>query len=132
MILHSAAEVIDLAGIGIGPANLSLAALAQPYPKKITAKFFERSGEFQWHSGMMVPEAMLQVHYLKDLVSLVDPSNPFSFLAYLAKKKQLLSFINANFDQVLRREFNQYYRWASSQLPSLQFNSDVRSVEIAG
>lgn len=129
MILHSAAEVIDLAGIGIGPANLSMAALAQPYSKKITAKFFERSGEFQWHSGMMVPEAMLQVHYLKDLVSLVDPSNPLSFLAYLAKKKQLLSFINANFDQVLRREFNQYYRWASSQLPSLQFNSDVRSVE---
>lgn len=74
-------------------------------------------------------EAALQVHYLKNLVSLVDPSNPLSFLSYLAKKKQLLSFINANFDQVLRREFNQYYRWACSQLPNLHFNREVRSIE---
>lgn len=128
MKMLSAAEAIDMAGIGVGPANLSLAALVHPH-SEITAKFFERTGEFQWHPGMMLPSAKLQVHYLKDLVSLVDPSNPLSFLAYLAKKKQLLSFINANFDQVLRREFNQYYRWACSQLPSLQFNSDVRSVE---
>jgi len=128
MNVLSAAAVVDIAGIGIGPANLSLAALAQPKPG-LTATFFERSSEFQWHAGMMVPDAMLQVHYLKDLVSLVDPSNPLSFLAYLAKQKQLLSFINANFDQVLRREFNQYYRWACTQLPNLHFNSEVRSVE---
>lgn len=121
-------EVIDIAGIGIGPSNLSLAALLKPHPE-VSAKFFGREGEFQWHSGMMVPNAMLQVHYLKDLVSLVDPSNPLSFLAYLAKKKQLLSFINANFDQVLRREFNQYYRWACTQLQSLHFNSAVHAVE---
>lgn len=127
MNVLSAVAVVDMAGIGIGPANLSLAALAKPHPG-ISAAFFERSSEFQWHAGMMVPEAMLQVHYLKDLVSLVDPSNPLSFLAYLAKKKQLLNFINANFDQVLRREFNQYYRWACSQLPNLNFNSEVRSV----
>jgi lysine N6-hydroxylase len=79
---------------------------------------------------MMVPDAMLQVHHLKDLVSLVDPSNPLSFLAYLAHKKQLLNFINANFDQVLRREFNQYYRWACGRLPNLHFNSEVRSVTL--
>ncbi|MGZ9706629.1 lysine N(6)-hydroxylase/L-ornithine N(5)-oxygenase family protein [Pseudomonas sp. GNP013] len=127
MSVLSAAAVVDMAGIGIGPANLSLAALARPHAG-ISSAFFERSSEFQWHPGMMVPEARLQVHYLKDLVSLVDPSNPLSFLAYLSKKKQLLSFINANFDQVLRREFNQYYRWACSQLPNLQFNRDVRSV----
>lgn len=127
MNVRSAVAVVDMAGIGIGPANLSLAALAQP-KASITAAFFERSSEFQWHAGMMVPEAKLQVHYLKDLVSLVDPSNPLSFLAYLAQKKQLLSFINAQFEQVLRREFNQYYRWACSQLPNLHFNSEVRSV----
>jgi len=97
MNLRSAPAVVDMAGIGIGPANLSLAALAQPKPS-ISAAFFERSSEFQWHAGMMVPEAKLQVHYLKDLVSLVDPSNPLSFLAYLAQKKQLLSFINAHFE----------------------------------
>ena len=85
MNMLSAAPVVDMAGIGIGPANLSLAALARPHPG-ITSTFFERSSEFQWHAGMMVPEAMLQVHYLKDLVSLVDPSNPLSFLAYLARK----------------------------------------------
>ena len=115
MNVLSAVAVVDMAGIGIGPANLSLAALAKPHPG-ISAAFFERSSEFQWHAGMMVPEAMLQVHYLKDLVSLVAPSNPLSFLAYLAQKKQLLNVINANFDQVLRREFNQYYRLRCSGL----------------
>lgn len=129
MTVLSSAPIVDMAGIGIGPANLSLAALAEP-KAKVTAAFFERSSEFQWHAGMMVPDAMLQVHHLKDLVSLVDPSNPLSFLAYLAHKKQLLNFINANFDQVLRREFNQYYRWACSRLPNLHFNSEVRSVTL--
>ncbi|WP_228022236.1 MULTISPECIES: SidA/IucD/PvdA family monooxygenase [unclassified Pseudomonas] len=128
MKAFSTAAAIDMAGIGIGPANLSLAALIRPC-YEVTAKFFERTSEFQWHSGMMVPNAMLQVHYLKDLVSLVDPSNPLSFLAYLAKKKKLLNFINANFGQVLRREFNDYYRWACNQLPSLEFDRNVRSVE---
>jgi len=50
MNLRSAPAVVDMAGIGIGPANLSLAALAQPKPS-ISAAFFERSSEFNGMRG---------------------------------------------------------------------------------
>ncbi|MFM0696371.1 SidA/IucD/PvdA family monooxygenase [Paraburkholderia graminis] len=122
---------MDLVGIGIGPANLSLAALLRPH-QEIKAQFFDKRSEFQWHSGLMLPQAALQVPYLKDLVSLVDPTNELSFLSFLVKHKRLLCFINANFTQVLRREFNQYYRWACEQIPDLQFDSDIESVDIEG
>jgi lysine N6-hydroxylase len=122
-------ETMDLVGIGIGPANLSLAALLRPHPE-LRSRFFERRNEFVWHAGLMLPNAAIQVSYLKDLVSLVDPTNQLSFLSFLAKHKRLLSFINANFQQVLRREFNQYYRWACEQLPSLHFGREVESVEV--
>src|SRR3954469_20029524 len=102
MRLTSADAVMDLVGIGIGPANLSLAALLRPH-QQIKAQFFDKRSEFQWHSGLMLPQAALQVPYLKDLVSLVDPTNELSFLSFLVKHKRLLCFINANFTQVLRR-----------------------------
>lgn len=53
MSKYLASAAVDIAGIGIGPANLSLAALAQPNPG-IKSVFFERNSEFQWHAGMMV------------------------------------------------------------------------------
>lgn len=122
---------IDLVGIGIGPANLSLAALLKPH-SRLRARFFDRRAEFQWHAGLMLPNAALQVPFLKDLVSLVDPTSELSFLQFLATHKRLLCFINANFPQVLRREFNQYYRWACEQLDSLEFGRDVHAVEVDG
>ena len=45
--------VLDLAGIGVGPFNLSLAALADGVDGLSTA-FFEREPEFRWHPGMMI------------------------------------------------------------------------------
>ncbi|TAM50371.1 MAG: L-lysine 6-monooxygenase [Paraburkholderia sp.] len=122
---------IDLVGIGIGPANLSLAALLKRHPR-VRARFFERRAQFQWHAGLMLPNASLQVPFLKDLVSLVDPTSELSFLQFLATHKRLLCFINANFPQVLRREFNQYYRWACEQLDSLEFGREVDAVELDG
>ncbi|RQZ42300.1 L-lysine 6-monooxygenase [Burkholderia sp. Bp9090] len=122
---------MDVVGIGIGPANLSLAALLKPHPT-IRSRFFDRRAEFQWHAGLMLPNAALQVSFLKDLVSLVDPTSALSFLQFLASQKRLLCFINANFPQVMRREFNQYYRWACEQLPNLEFNREVEAVETDG
>lgn len=122
---------VDLVGIGIGPANLSLAALLKRHPR-VRARFFERRAQFQWHAGLMLPNASLQVPFLKDLVSLVDPTSELSSLQFLATHKRLLCFINANFPQVLRREFNQYYRWACEQLDSLEFGREVEAVELDG
>jgi lysine N6-hydroxylase len=78
----------------------------------------------------MFPEAIVQVSFLKDLVTLVDPTSKWSFLAFLSAHKRLYRFINANFPRVSRREFNQYLQWVCVSLPSLAFGHDVMSVEI--
>jgi lysine N6-hydroxylase len=82
---------MDLVGIGIGPANLSLASLLKQHPQ-IRSRFFDRHADFQWHAGLMLPNASLQVPFLKELVSLVDPTNELSFLQFLATHKRLLCY----------------------------------------
>jgi lysine N6-hydroxylase len=124
-------EPFDLAGIGIGPANLSIAALLTRW-REVRARFYDRRPEFQWHVGLMFPEAYLQVSYLKDLVSLADPTSPYSFLNFLFSTKRLYRFINAAFPRVRRREFNQYLRWVCNQLSTLEFAREVEEVTFDG
>ena len=121
----------DVIGVGIGPFNLSVAALLDPY-RELDVRFFEREKEFQWHPGLLFPEANIQVSYLKDLVTPADPTSRFSFLNFLFVTKRLYRFINANFSRVTRMEFNQYLRWTCSQLPTLEFNRKVESVSFDG
>ena len=49
-------HVLDLAGAGIGPFNLSLAAQLDSIPE-LSVRFFERRAAFAWHPGMMLPGA---------------------------------------------------------------------------
>jgi lysine N6-hydroxylase len=119
--------ILDVAGVGIGPFNLSAAALLQPL-KELRAVFYERAPEFQWHSGLLFPEATIQVSFLKDLVTLVDPTNPYSFLSFLSSTKRLYSFITASFPRLSRVEFNQYFQWVCASLPNLRFGRAVEAV----
>ncbi|RZS34221.1 lysine N6-hydroxylase [Herbihabitans rhizosphaerae] len=126
--MDSDRAVVDYVGVGIGPANLSLAALAEGVPQ-LTGLSFDKKKEFRWHPGLMLEGATIQVSPVKDLVTLVDPTNPSSFLAYLAHHKRLYRFLTAGFDCVLRAEYDDYFRWASKRLPGLHFGNAVDSVE---
>ena len=117
----------DLTGIGIGPSNLSLAALLAPI-SRVRAHFFERRAAFGWHPGMMLPGTEMQTSFLKDLVTPVDPASPFGFLSYLVAKGRFYRFVNADFSRVRRAEFADYLRWVADQLPSLSFSHEVREV----
>ena len=96
--------VLDAVGVGAGPFNLSLAALIAP--TGFNARFFERSANFEWHPGLLFPEATIQVSFLKDLVTLVDPTSQYSFLAFLRAHQRLYRFINRTEIRVSRKEFN--------------------------
>lgn len=122
---------LDVAGAGVGPCNLSLAALLTPLTD-IRARFFEARSSFQWHCGIMVPGAQLQVSFLKDLVTLVDPCNSFSFLNYLATEGLLHRFLIAHTDRCSRQEFERYYQWAARQIGSVRWNHEVERVELRG
>ncbi|WP_444929897.1 lysine N(6)-hydroxylase/L-ornithine N(5)-oxygenase family protein [Microbulbifer sp. SSSA002] len=119
-------NILDLAGIGAGPFNLAVAALM--WDKSLTHRFFEAKAEFSWHPGLMLPGAMMQTSYLKDLVTPVDPTNPCSFLAYLVEKQRFYDFLNAEQRTVSRREFADYLGWAAKRLDAVEMGSRVQSV----
>ncbi|KKL66993.1 hypothetical protein LCGC14_2139420, partial [marine sediment metagenome] len=120
--------IYDVIGIGLGPFNLSLACLTAPL-EGVSSLFLDKNAEFNWHPGMMLPEVSLQTPFMSDLVTLADPTSPYSFLNYIKQQGRLYSFyIRENFF-LLRQEYNQYCQWATQQLPNLRFNSEVQHVE---
>lgn len=120
--------VYDSIGVGIGPFNLSAAALSEPVAG-LRTRFFDRAPEFAWHPGLLISGSTIQTSHLKDLVTLADPTSKYSFLAYLHEKKRMYRFITANFPGVERAEFNDYFKWTSQRLSNLQFGYEVRTIE---
>lgn len=121
----------QLLGIGVGPFNLSLAALLQK--SAVSHHFFERKPSFGWHPEMMFDDSYMQTSYLKDLVTPVDPTSRFSFLNYLVENGLFYSFINTGRQVASRREFEMYFQWVADQLEGkITYGTDVRSVEMHG
>lgn len=120
-------HVHDFAAIGVGPFNLGLAALAEPIDG-LDGVFLEQRDSFDWHPGMMLEPAHLQVPFMADLVTLADPTSPYSFLNFLKQTGRLYRFyIRENF-YPLRAEFNQYCQWVAGQLPSVRFGTSVTDI----
>jgi lysine N6-hydroxylase len=118
----------DLVGIGIGPFNLSLAALADGMAGGLAAAFFDQNSAFHWHPGLLIDGATLQVPFLADLVTLADPASPWSFLSYLKARDRLFPFYFAERFHIQRAEYDAYCRWVSEQLPGLHFGHQVDAV----
>lgn len=117
----------DLVGIGLGPFNLGLAALADAVPG-LDAVFLDRRPEFSWHPGLLLEGARLQVPFLADLVTMVDPTSRWSFLNYLREHDRMFPFFFAERFHVPRREYDHYCRWVADSLPSCRFGAEVTAV----
>ena len=74
-----AGHVHDVIAIGIGPFNLGLAALAAPVAD-LDVLCLDENPAFDWHPGLLLEGATLQTPFLADLVTLADPTSPYSFL----------------------------------------------------
>lgn len=117
----------DLVAIGCGPFNLGLAALASTIPE-LDFEAFEAQPELRWHPGMMFDDATLQLSFLADLVTLIDPTNPLSFLAYLRDRDRMYPFFIREQFHPTRREYEDYLRWAASQLTTIRWSHRVTSL----
>ncbi|AJT67983.1 Alcaligin biosynthesis enzyme [Streptomyces lydicus] len=118
----------DFIAIGLGPFNLGLACLTAPITE-LDGLFLDNKPAFDWHPGMMLDSTHLQVPFMADLVTLADPTSPFSFLNYLKESGRLYPFyIRENF-YPLRAEFNDYCRWAAGKLDAVRFAHQVTTVE---
>lgn len=125
--LPEASPVLDFVGIGLGPFNLGLACLTEPI-EELNGVFLDSKPDFEWHAGMFLEGAHLQTPFMSDLVTLADPTSPYSFLNYLKEKGRLYSFyIRENF-YPLRVEYDDYCRWAANKLTSVRFSTTVTEV----
>ncbi|MFJ6832014.1 lysine N(6)-hydroxylase/L-ornithine N(5)-oxygenase family protein [Streptomyces sp. NPDC091209] len=126
-LAESTDTTYDFVGIGLGPFNLGLACLTEPIAE-LSGVFLESKPHFEWHSGMFLEGAHLQTPFMSDLVTLADPTSPYSFLNYLKESGRLYSFyIRENF-YPLRVEYDDYCRWAASKLSSVRFSTTVAEV----
>ncbi|HEX6357854.1 lysine N(6)-hydroxylase/L-ornithine N(5)-oxygenase family protein [Actinophytocola sp.] len=125
----------DVVGVGFGPANLALAIAiaehnAQPDATPVRGLFLERQRRFGWHRGMLIDDATMQVSFLKDLVTLRNPTSDFSFLAYLHSSDRLIDFINQKSLFPLRVEFHDYLEWAAARFTDeVRYGHEVTTVE---
>ncbi|NBM19917.1 lysine N(6)-hydroxylase/L-ornithine N(5)-oxygenase family protein [Streptomyces sp. GC420] len=125
--LSTPREPYDFVGIGLGPFNLGLACLTEPLAE-LDGVFLDSKPDFEWHAGMFLDGAHLQTPFMSDLVTLADPTSPYSFLNYLKGSGRLYSFyIRENF-YPLRVEYNDYCRWAAARLGSVRFGQTVNTV----
>ena len=111
----------DLVCIGFGPASLAIAIAL--HDRKIEARvlYIERQRTFVWHAGMLLPNARMQISFLKDLATLRNPRSKFTFVNYLKSKDRLVAFTNLSTFLPLREEYNDYMSWCASH-----FEQDVR------
>ncbi|MEV6671045.1 lysine N(6)-hydroxylase/L-ornithine N(5)-oxygenase family protein [Streptomyces sp. NPDC051162] len=117
----------DFIAIGLGPYNLGLACLTEPLDE-LDGLFLESKPDFDWHPGMLLESATLQTPFMADLVTLADPTSPYSFLSYLKESGRLYSFYIREIFYPLRNEYNDYCRWAAGKLRSVRFGHEVTSV----
>ena len=124
---------MDLIGVGVGPANLSLASLLTTARERgltsITATFFECEATVFWHSLQMFPGSLMQTEFYRDLVTPIDPTSKFSFLNYLKAQARLDQFFCSSTIYPTRREFEDYFRWVAGQIGDVVFGVEVNCVD---
>jgi L-ornithine N5-oxygenase len=105
--------VLDVLGIGFGPSNISIAIALQEMFSECRFLFLEKKAEFGWHKGMLFDDAIMQVNFLKDLVSFRNPRSKFTFVNFLHEVNRLVDFSNLKTLFPSRIEFHQYLNWCA-------------------
>lgn len=118
----------DVVAVGAGPANLSLAALLQTHTDRSIA-LFDRAPASRWHESLLNSGARMQTSWLKDLVSMVDPTHRLTFLNYLVTEGRLFALLNAQFDFIPRAEYMRYLAWAAERINGIHYDAPVDTVD---
>lgn len=130
-------EAYDVVGIGFGPSNLALAIALEEEAARVsdlplTATFLERQPRFGWHRNMLLPQATMQISFLKDLTTLRNPASRYSFISFLHESGRLSRFINNQSFFPTRQEFHQYLEWAAAKLAArVSYGSEVTGIALA-
>ena len=125
--------VHDLIGVGFGPSNLALAIALQergPSQGELDVLFLDKQADYRWHGNTLVAQSELQISFLKDLVTLRNPTSPYSFVNYLKHHGRLVDFINLGTFYPCRMEYNDYLRWVAAQFETQsRYGEEVLTIE---
>jgi len=129
----ASAVVHDLIGIGFGPSNIALAIALQERAQTHDALdmlFLDKQADYRWHGNTLVTQSELQISFLKDLVTLRNPTSPYSFVNYLKQHGRLVDFINLGTFYPCRMEYNDYLRWVAGQFTEQsRYGEEVTAIE---
>ncbi|HUD36204.1 MAG TPA: SidA/IucD/PvdA family monooxygenase [Streptosporangiaceae bacterium] len=124
---------VELLAIGAGPSNLALGiALEDSGPAELARRslLIERHADTTWQRGMLMPWTRSQVSFLKDLVTLRDPTSKFTFVNYLHSAGRLSDFINCGSFTPYRMEISGYLRWVADSLTKVKIEYGRQAVRV--
>jgi len=124
---------VELLAVGAGPANLALAVALEEIAPHLAREslVIERNHEVSWQRGMLLPDALSQVSFLKDLVTLRNPRSRFSFLNYLHAVGRLDQFVNMGSFVPYRAELANYLKWTAESLSMVKVQLGRECVDIS-
>jgi len=128
-------DVLDLLGIGFGPAGISVAAAIGDAEESLAAQdsrlqtlFLERAPSAAWQPHMLLPGTDIQHHYLRDFASPRNPRSRYSFTNFLVETDRFFPFTLMG-GYVSRTEWSQYVEWTAAHFrDAVRYNTDVLRV----
>ena len=109
--MTSSISMLDVLGIGFGPANIALAIALEELAPHLRVAFVEkRQGPF-WQPNMLLPGSDIQNHPLRDLVTPRNPRSRYTFTNFLFEHNRLYEHLNLPLHYPLRVEYAQYVNW---------------------
>ncbi len=122
-------EILDVVGIGFGPANIALAIAAEELQPGLRIGFLEKNAGAGWQEDMLLPESDIQNHPLRDLVTPRNPRSRYSFVNFLFENGRLYEHLNLPLAHPLRVEYRQYVAWVASHFAGqVRYGSGVTEI----
>lgn len=126
-------QEVDVLAIGAGPANLALAVAIEESGSPALAgstMLLEQAPDIKWQRDLLMPWARSQVSFLKDLVTLRNPTSRFSFLNFLHDSERLDEFVNLGTFHPFRWELSAYLQWVAEHLERVRIRYSARAAEV--
>jgi L-ornithine N5-oxygenase len=109
-------DVLDVVGVGFGPANIALAiALEEMWPSA-RVRFLEANPGPAWQPAMMLDGADIQNNPMRDLVTPRNPRSRYTFINYLHEQGRLFKYLNLPGHFPLRKEYAKYIEWVAEHV----------------
>ena len=123
-------QILDILGIGFGPANIALAIALEELAPSLTVQFLETRLGPLWQPNMLIPGSDIQNHPLRDLVTPRNPRSRYSFINFLFENQRLYEHLNLPLHYPLRLEYAQYVTWVAKFFDDqVTYNCEALSIE---